>query len=1681
MNTPKATIQYFNEGKQLLQGGKLEKAIAAFRQSIELTPDISWSYHHLGEALAKFGQLEEAIAAYRHAIELNPDFSWSYHHLGDALDRQQQWEEAVVAFRRAIELNAEHFGTYCGLGHSLAKLDRLDEAIAAYRRASELEPEADWIQYRLGKVLQQRTQLDLERAIASYRRTLEINPENLEVWQHLRDTLVRLEQWDGAIAACRSICQLNSESVEAYHELASCLSRFTQQKLDVFRSNPDAGKIAINQLQSQKPGRDLYLLNDQAFSQATCHLNDRDFVQEVYRAYLKREPEESAKETWSKFIREGTLTRQGLIGDVRQSDEFKNLVISYGDREAEIARHWQVIKISYEYLDEEIACYQQAIEISPNCDRSYYQLGQALTKGGKSAEAIYFYRKAFELNPNNLEAERKLPRIYDCFPFFNEIDILKIRIEELKDVVDKFVLVEATQTHSGRPKPLYYQEFSHEFAEYQDKIIHHIVDDMPEVDNNNRWPLENYQRDCIGRVLAAIKCNDEDIILVSDVDEIPRKEKISEAVELLSKNEYVIFCHDMYRYDIEQFESEWWCGTVACKYKELKVRTATRVRRSDQGMWHFPTAKAAMFKQARMLEYPDIEKGGWHFTSMGNTASSYWYKVQSFAHPEVDITEELGIEYVKFEVCRPGLDDELSGEYYYDCNLSEAAKDLPQFLKNNAYKYRHFFPRKPTKLMQIHGDIEQAESRVKELQVEIGQAESNLKEIAGKYRQLGEALAKHGDWEGAIMAYRSFIELKPEVAEVYGQLGDALAKQGNRDEALAAYIRALDLAPEAEEIYSKLEAVQQQKQWDLEAAIASYRRAMELNPEDVQAYRKLLEIQPDNWEVCLQLGKLLIKLEQWEEAIDSYRRACQLNPDSFECYWQLGKTFYQQRQLKLKALQSHPDVVATLLEECQGKSLQVPLNQLNDEGFAKATGILNDEDYIRELYRAYLKREPEPSATTSFSEILRNGGLTRLTLLSSFRDSAEFKLLSIRYKGREAEIFGHWQTIEISYENLAEEIACYRRGIELCPNYYECYYNLGEALARQGEATEAIASYQKAVQIGMQLAQENQLEEAFSCYQKALEVLPEQVAIHSDLGMMLVRLGWFDKLLTCYRQTFSHAPNSSGAYHSFGILLAEQGLIDEAVACFQQASQIRRPSEGDIYENIWNELHQLNLRDDENRDCEVEIKPEKAEEYFRLTSRYKVITLQSLTEDDKKYLENVGLSLPNLELIAQNNFVLEEIYLKSFSDSPKHLQEPLRLTLPYQQVLVETGYVYAVCPFSDKIIRSNQSFVINHYEVGQHDLQGFLYRFVGSEIFYVMAGCPLGEKMLIYVPRLELIINLHPAFVGFAKPIESINKFKSYMVSCCQQVKSYIATEHKKVVDVVGLGFNIGHYLWQDVTGIDVLSKNGMSQNIDIIIGDGEYFSIREIFPEIKSENLNYVKDVWNAFKMVLDKNYVAFRANGIFIEEELINKVCQVAWTKCSEDFVQEVAKAKKHFPLVSIQIRTSSRVWLGQVEGIANIIKTLYTDFPHLGIVFDGWSLTGKEDSLSTSWSIIEREKAIMEEILAIIPSTINTYSAIGSTTYETVVWNQAIDLSIITIGAGIMYTSWIANKPGVVHGHTVVLDRHGSQVTTSQVRENIVPQVLIPKEFVVDYPNFDYDCDWKGIYSEVIKIIENLKRDR
>ena len=116
--------------------------------------------------------------------------------------------------------------------------------------------------------------------------------------------------------------------------------------------------------------------------------------------------------------------------------------------------------------------------------------------------------------------------VYDCFQFFNELDMLKIRLNVLNPVVDRFVISEATETFSGIRKPLYYEENKDMFAEFADKIIHVVVDDTPEGGTHER---DTFQKNAVTRGLAG--CTDDDIIIFSDLDEIPNPDKIREILD----------------------------------------------------------------------------------------------------------------------------------------------------------------------------------------------------------------------------------------------------------------------------------------------------------------------------------------------------------------------------------------------------------------------------------------------------------------------------------------------------------------------------------------------------------------------------------------------------------------------------------------------------------------------------------------------------------------------------------------------------------------------------------------------------------------------------------------------------------------------------------------------------------------------------------------------------------------------------------------------------------------------------------------------------------------------------------------------------------------------------------------------------------------------------------------------
>jgi beta-1,4-mannosyl-glycoprotein beta-1,4-N-acetylglucosaminyltransferase len=222
-------------------------------------------------------------------------------------------------------------------------------------------------------------------------------------------------------------------------------------------------------------------------------------------------------------------------------------------------------------------------------------------------------------------------KIIDSFIFYNELDLLYYRLSILDEYVDYFILVESTHTFSGCPKPLFYSNNKDKFANFNNKIIHVIVDDIPykypriDYKLNQQWENEYYQRNCIKKGLDKIRniLNDDDIIITSDVDEIPNPQ-----ILLNCKNNSLIFntdylnrlALDMYYYNLYYRigEGSNWHGIKLLTFKSYKNIGLT-------------------FQQMRVWEHthnvPVIEKGGWHLSYFGDIQFII-NKIGSFSHQE---------------------------------------------------------------------------------------------------------------------------------------------------------------------------------------------------------------------------------------------------------------------------------------------------------------------------------------------------------------------------------------------------------------------------------------------------------------------------------------------------------------------------------------------------------------------------------------------------------------------------------------------------------------------------------------------------------------------------------------------------------------------------------------------------------------------------------------------------------------------------------------------------------------------------------------------------------------------------------------------------------------------------------------------------------------------------------------
>lgn len=216
-------------------------------------------------------------------------------------------------------------------------------------------------------------------------------------------------------------------------------------------------------------------------------------------------------------------------------------------------------------------------------------------------------------------------KVYDCFTFYNEFDLLELRLEELWDVVDYFVIAEASTTHQSQPKPFLLEERWDDFKKYHSKIRHIKVDDMP--CNPNTWINENWQRRALQRGLYDMQ--PEDIIITGDGDEIVRPSVI-EAIknDPNDYNRYIPYLPLFYfRLNYLMVNP---CGIHG---KSVVTRGRAFMDPQKEREVTFPWVP-----KPPNVDMCFVNHGGWHFSYFGKTDFAK-NKIQSFAHAETNIPQ----------------------------------------------------------------------------------------------------------------------------------------------------------------------------------------------------------------------------------------------------------------------------------------------------------------------------------------------------------------------------------------------------------------------------------------------------------------------------------------------------------------------------------------------------------------------------------------------------------------------------------------------------------------------------------------------------------------------------------------------------------------------------------------------------------------------------------------------------------------------------------------------------------------------------------------------------------------------------------------------------------------------------------------------------------------------------------
>ena len=398
--------------------------------------------------------------------------------------------------------------------------------------------------------------------------------------------------------------------------------------------------------------------------------------------------------------------------------------------------------------------------------------------------------------------------------------------------------------------------------------------------------------------------------------------------------------------------------------------------------------------------------------------------------------------------------------------------------------------------------------------------------------------------------------------------------------------------------------------------------------------------------------------------------------------------------------------------------------------------------------------------------------------------------------------------------------------------------------------------------------------------------------------------------------------------------------------------------------------------------------------------------------------------------------------------------------LTYFDTLLATNRALAWCPLSGRAVQADESALIDTYHIA--------YGFSGEERFYLIVGRWHGRKCALYLPDQKLIVLLNApdksaAMTGLMiKSMEWLAHHKELHPEASQ---SRTLSEGNGFVLAMSTTANLGHQIWQDLSGLEMMIDQGLTGKINrIIVCNNAKFDIEGLFPELPTGIVRNVGDPRNMRDAAYREHGTIMHPVGYQISQSLRERIWRVARAEVGPARTAEIDEAAQDRRLIWINLRSHNKSWKNQIDGHVAVLEALHKEFGNIGVVYDGWTDTSE----------------VRDAIDAKLSQDIPRFNTVGCPLSESILWANVVSAYISVIGSGLVINSWLSSTPGVAHSDHA----HLLQATAwPSVAPDAIPPIFLTKDQIESGTNIysNYDFDWRHLLEPLSEILRSASSVR